>query len=267
MSNRTNETIRLYAEKLIAAHESGQPADVGLAELETLSRDEATSIQHEVARALSAPVAGWKVAALSDGDLVSAPIVRSRLLTSASRLGPALYGLGGVECEIAFQFARAPLSGRDGFGRDNIVEAVEGVCAAIEVVHSRWSTAFSTPRNAMVADLLSNGALIVGSLSRNWHEETFRSLGARLSVNGQTIRETRGGHPDGDLVGLMVLLANHLRKRGVMINAGDIVTTGSFTGFYTAKAGDEIVAEFDGFSPVSVKFENIEGRGEVYALR
>ncbi|TIR02432.1 MAG: hypothetical protein E5X37_34240 [Mesorhizobium sp.] len=255
MSNEVSEFSRALAQRLIAAHRGGQRVRADASTLEALSRAQALSIQHEVVSALSISIAGWKVAALPDGDLISAPIVRSRLLRNPAFISRATYGLGGVECEIAFRFAREPVPGRDGFAREHIIEAIDGACAAIEVVDSRWATTFSTPRNAMIADLLSNGALVVGTVNRNWRDVAFDTLRARLGINGSTICQSTGGHPDGDLIGLLAMLANDLRKRGLVLGPGQIVTTGSYTGFHTANPGDEIVTEFDGFTSVSVSFQ------------
>ncbi|RWF28777.1 fumarylacetoacetate hydrolase family protein [Mesorhizobium sp.] len=254
------------AQKLVAAHRSGRRVAADASTLETLTRAQALSIQREVVNALSVPVAGWKVAALPDGDLISAPIVESRLLQNPALIAPAIYGLGGVECEIAFRFAREPVPGRDGFAKEHIIEAIDGACAAIEVVNSRWATTLSTPRNAMIADLLSNGALVLGSVNRSWQDVAFDSLTALLRINGITICQRIGGHPDGDLIGLLVMFANDLHKRGLVLRPGEIVTTGSYTGFHTANPGDEIVAEFDSFTAVSVTFNSLENSGESYAL-
>ncbi|MER9274069.1 fumarylacetoacetate hydrolase family protein [Mesorhizobium sp. M0643] len=255
MSITSSEISRAVAQKLVAAYRGGQRVPADPSALGALSRVQALDIQREVVSALAVPIAGWKVAALPDGDLISAPILRNRLLPSPASICPAIYGLGGVECEIAFRIAREPIPGREGFAKKDIIEAVEGACSAIEVVDSRWATTFSTPRNAMIADLLSNGALVLGALNKNWRDVTFGSLGARLEINGRTVCQSTGGHPDGDLIGLLVNFANDLRKRGVVLRSGDVITTGSYTGFHTAKSGDEIIAEFDGFSSVSVTFE------------
>ncbi|RUV68420.1 hypothetical protein EOA78_26815 [Mesorhizobium sp. M5C.F.Cr.IN.023.01.1.1] len=255
MSNQACEFLSTLAQRLVVARRGGQRVRADASTLETLSRARALSIQHEVVSALSLPVAGWKVAALPDGDLISAPILRDRLFESPAIICPGVYGLGGVECEIAFCFAREPIPGSDGFAREHIVEAIEGACAAIEVVDSRWASSFSTPRNAMVADLLSNGALVVGPVNRSWQDVAFHTLMARLGINGNSICQSTGGHPDGDLIGLLVMLANDLAKRGLVLRPGEIVTTGSYTGFHTANPGDAIVAEFDGFTSASVIFQ------------
>ncbi|RWJ04423.1 MAG: hypothetical protein EOR25_22240 [Mesorhizobium sp.] len=266
MSEFASDLSHMLARKLIAAHRGGQRAPAQVKELEALSRAQALHIQGEVVSALS-PVAGWKAAALPDGDLVSAPILRHRLLQSPASLSPVMYGLGGVECEIAFRFARRPTPRKRGFEREDILDALDAACAAVEVVDSRWAVASPIPRNAMIADLLSNGALVVGSFNPHWRSVAFDVLAARLSINGTVRSETRGGHSDCDLIGLLVMLANDLLKRGIMLGAGEIVTTGSFTGFHTATSGDEIKAEFDGFPPVSVIFNSLESNGEANALR
>lgn len=257
MSNTASPISSALAQSLVAAHQGGQRVGADLSTLESLSRAQALSIQHEVVSRLSVPIAGWKVAALPDGDLISAPIVTSRLLHSPARISQTTYGLGGVECEIAFRFAKEPVPDKGGFARAQIIEAIDGACAAIEIVDSRWTTAFSTPRNAMIADLLSNGALVVGAVNKNWRDVAFNNLRAHLGINGTTVCQSTGGHPNSDLIGLLTMFANDLRERGLVLRPGEIVTTGSYTGFHTARSGDEIAAEFDGFSPVSVAFQQL----------
>ncbi|RWH78023.1 fumarylacetoacetate hydrolase family protein [Mesorhizobium sp.] len=257
MSNTATLTSSVLAQRLVAAHQGGHRVGVDLSTLEALSRAQALTIQDEVVSKLSVPVAGWKVASLPDGDLVSAPIVTSRLLHSPASISRTTYGLGGVECEIAFRFSREPVRGKGGFAREQIIEAIDGACAAIEIVDSRWTTAFSTPRNAMIADLLSNGALVVGAVNKNWRDIAFDTLRARLGINGTTVCQSTGGHSKGDLIGLLTMFANDLRERGLVLRPGEIVTTGSYTGLHTARSGDEIAAEFDGFSSVSVAFQQV----------
>ncbi|MBB6413789.1 2-keto-4-pentenoate hydratase [Mesorhizobium sangaii] len=266
MSDIASEFSKGLAQKLVAAHRSDYRVPADTSDLAALTRPQALSIQHDIVTALSS-IGGWKVAALPDGDLISAPLLKSRLFHSPALISPAVYGLGGVECEIAFHFARQPVPGRDGFVSEHIIEAIDGACAAVEIADSRWASKFSIPRNAMVADLLANGALICGPLNKNWRDKPLDTLQARLGINGETICQTTGGHPRGDLVGLLVLLANDLRTRGIALRPGEIVTTGSYTGFHTANPGDQIVAEFDGFAPVSVTFDKFENSGDIYALR
>ncbi|MER9076746.1 fumarylacetoacetate hydrolase family protein [Mesorhizobium sp. M0904] len=221
--------------------------------LQDVSRPAALEIQQRVILGLAAPVAAWKAAALPDGDLVSAPIVASRLFSSPCVLGANLYGRGGIECEIAFRFARAPIGGSS-VTRAGVIDALDGACAAIEVVTSRWGGPLPSSRNAMIADLLANGALVCGPLKANWASTSFASLDVSLRLNGTVMHRATGGHPDSDLVGLLVRFVSDLGNRKIEIQPGTVVTTGSFTGLITAKPGDVVSAEFEGFEPVSVTF-------------
>ncbi|WP_167549729.1 fumarylacetoacetate hydrolase family protein [Ensifer aridi] len=216
---------------------------------------------------LAVPVSGWKVAALPDGEVIFAPILESRLFKSPASLPPSVYGLGGVECEVAFRFAREPVSCNGKFSREDIVEVIEGALVAIEVVNSRWTSAFSTPRNAMIADLLSNGGLVVGPVNANWRDIPFDMLSAKLNVNGNTACQTEGGNPQKDLIGLLTSLANELINQGIVLAAGTIVTTGSYTGFATAKPGDHLRADIQFFEQASAIFEQFNTKRDTYALR
>ncbi|KUM28562.1 hypothetical protein AU467_34580 [Mesorhizobium loti] len=222
--------------------------------LNALSRGDALAIQTELAQALAPSRAAWKVARLDDGDLISAPIVGNRLFESPGRLSQDIYGLGGIECELAFRIGH-PLSATDKeWSRYNVLDAIDGVSVAVEICDSRWAVGFDTPRNAMLADLLANAALIVGPTETDWRSIAFEKINGRLIINGAIQREA-AGRAGADLVDLVVLLANDLRNRGHALKVGDFIATGSYTGFHKASPGDRIVAEFGGLKSVFVVLE------------
>lgn len=178
-----------------------------------------------------------------------------RLVQSPASLDPATYGAGGIEAEIAFRFAKEPIPGKDGFTREGITAAIEGIFPTIEVVTSRWTPALRSSRNAMIADLLSNGALVVGAVIRNWRNIALDTLQVELSINDTIVHRSSGGNPQKDLVSLLLMFANHLAQRGLSIKPGQIVTTGSYTGFLTAGPGNIISAKFNQVGAVSVQFQ------------
>ncbi|TIP18351.1 MAG: hypothetical protein E5X66_15125 [Mesorhizobium sp.] len=265
MSELASKLSDQLTHSLVTAHSTGGRVSAPLPDLEALTRVQALRMQSEVAK-LQPPIVGWKVAALADGDVISAPIVHRRFARSPAILTPAVYGHGGVECEIAFRFSRQPAAGASGISEAAVFDAIDGACAAIEVVDTRWDLPAPIPRNAMVADLLSNGALVVGSFKNDWQSVSFRDLSAQLTINGHTVSHTKGGHSDGNLISLLTMLANDLLTRGEHLKAGDVVTTGSFTGFHTARPGDVVQALFEGFASVSVTFSPLQDSGENNAL-
>ena len=70
---------------------------------------------------------------------------------------------------------------------------------------------------------------------------------------GSKLRKAKGAHSFGNPFRLLPWLANHSSKRGVGLRAGDIVTTGAWTGLEIAKAGDEVTARFPGIGEATVR--------------
>lgn len=244
-----------WVDKLSTARMTGSVAQIPAPELDLLERKQALGIQEEMLERLYARVAGWKVAILADGDVIAAPIIAERMFASPATLAASIYGLGGIECEIAFLMAKTPVPSRGRhFTGSDIASCIGGAMAAIEVLDSRLPAGLKSPRNAMVADFLGNGALVVGDVVENWQDRPFGDRNVTLSCNGDRMLERRGGHASGDLVGWIAALATHLSERGRVIDAGQIVTTGSHTGVEFGKAGDVLTCRFHDLPSVSVTF-------------
>jgi 2-keto-4-pentenoate hydratase len=252
----STDWVQNIADALVAARAAGVPAGLTPEVLERLDDETAIRVQHLTLERLRARVAGWKVAVLPDSHVIAAPIIHSLLLHSPAVLPRAVYGLGGIECEIAFLIGR-PLLERHGglLGRDEVADSIDGACAAVEVLNSRLPDGLSSPRSALLADLLSNGALVVGALLKPWSNIDFTKLAVEFAVNGKVAVSRRGGLRSGDPLGCVVALANHLARRGIPLLPGQYVTTGSYTGVYLASPGDEMVVSFEGFSELRLKFD------------
>jgi 2-keto-4-pentenoate hydratase len=232
------------------------PAALTLEVLERLDDEAGMRVQQLTLERLRARVAGWKVAVLPGSHVISAPIIDPLLLQSPAALPEAVHGLGGIECEIAFLVGR-PLPDRRGalLGRDEVAACMDSACAAVEVLNSRLPDGLSSPRSAMLADMLSNGALVVGAPLKTWSNIDLANIAVEFAVNGRVVVSRRGGLPLGDPLGGVVALANHLALRGTPLLAGQYVTTGSYTGVHLASPGDEMVVSFEGFPELRLKFD------------
>jgi len=62
--------------------------------------------------------------------------------------------------------------------------------------------------------------------------------------------EQKGGNPSVDPVLPLVWLANHLHGLGEHLRAGQVVTTGTYTGCIFVPPGQRVVAGFEGFGEV-----------------
>jgi 2-keto-4-pentenoate hydratase len=84
----------------------------------------------------------------------------------------------------------------------------------------------------------------------------FAELTVVMAADGVKRRELKGSNPAGtDLVRLLVWLANsEVARAAGGIAAGQVVTTGSWTGLLLQPPGTHVTARFAGFPVVEVRF-------------
>ena len=105
----------------------------------------------------------------------------------------------------------------------------------------------------LLADFIQTGAYIWGEPIADWQTLDFAAMQIIQTISdGVTV--ARVGNPAGDMIRLMVWLANTGAVWAGGIKAGQIVTCGSWTGKTQAPAGSEVVAAFSGAQPVWVRF-------------
>lgn len=215
-----------------------------------LSVGEALAIQDAVITKLGERVAGWKVATTKDGEIMRGAIVGSRLLQSPASLPAAEVPLLGMEGEIAFMFDRAlPPRGAD-YTAGEIRDAATAV-VGIEIVASRFLDYAGAPPLDRTADCMSNGAFVLGTFRPDWRRFDLSKLEAILRVNAEVVVRKTGGHVTGDPILPAIALVNALRKTSG-VDAGQIITTGTYTGLNFVKPGDRVAIEFAGFGTAEV---------------
>ena len=220
------------------------------------SDEDAYAVQQAVADAFgwfaAAPPRAWKVGAASRAALPNAAPLPSQHLVES----PAVFPAGAfdrmlIEGEIAFRL-RAPI---DGNGDASVIASIGAWLVTIEVVDPRYADWDAASPTQKLADQGLHGALVIGGGTVLPSAVDWTSLVARVRRNGEIVRETRGGHPLGNLLFLLRWLARHAAARGTPLRAGDVVTAGTWTGVLEAFAGEMIDIEFDGVGRASVRFE------------
>lgn len=239
------------ARLLIEARRSGRLAERFPPASRPASADEADAIQQSVARDLGERIAGWKVALSDQYGVLRGAILSSRLFPHPAEAPASLMPALGLEAEIAFR-CRSDIPARSAdYSRAEIEERVTAL-VGIEVVDSRFRDADSIPVIERAADCMSNGAFVVGPERSDWRNIDLSALPASLLVNGRPAVDRRiGGHAATDPIIPLIALANVLR-RATGLFAGQIVTTGTYTGITRCKAGDHVEAVFDGFGRASL---------------
>jgi 2-keto-4-pentenoate hydratase len=250
----TNQEIAACVEALIQARRDGGWIEELSAAPSSVA--EAHTIQDRVAAALGEAVGAFKINAPSGRALERGLIYARMIRPSPARIAPAETPHLGVKAEIAFRFIR-DLPARDKpYGRGEVVEAM-APSPAIEVVSSRFRDPLTRPPLEKLADNLINGALAPGT-ARDGDARMVepRSGAPRGDARGERRNVRRqGGHAAGDPAGFAVALVNAMRNAGG-VKAGQIVTTGSWTGLMFLKPGDRCSARFEGLSGAEVAFES-----------
>lgn len=247
-----SENIKKAAELLADARRQGKGREPLPAELQPSNIDEGHAIQDATVALLNETVGGWKVGLDKSGAMSRAPIFTGVMHDNNSKVDSRTVPLLGVEAEIAFRF-RKNLPARDtDYSREEIADAVEAF-PAIELLNSRYAEPGSRSQLEKLADCIIQGGIVCGTARPDWKTIDFSQLNVVLTVDGKEIANRTGSHPTGDPVLPMVALVNELRtKKGV--RAGQIMTTGTWTGVNYVTPSSVVVVAFKGFEPVTVRF-------------
>jgi len=220
------------------------------------SDGEAYAVQQAVAAVFgwftASPPPAWKVGAARRDALPSAaPLPAQGVVRSPATFATGAFNRILIEGEIAFRL-RAPIDSSD---EASVAAAVGEWLVTIEVVDPRYADMDAASATQKLADQGLHGALVLGSGAPFPGVVDWASLVARVRRNGEVVRETRGGHPLGNMLFLLPWLAQHAAAHGTPLRAGDVVTAGTWTGVYEAFPGETIDVEFDGVGRASARFD------------
>ncbi|MDQ8728731.1 hypothetical protein [Bradyrhizobium sp. LHD-71] len=252
----TND-INAAAKLLADARLTGVKRDPLPAALQPKTIEDGHAIQDATMALLNEAIGGWKVGLDKEGTMSRAPILKSVIQESPGRVRASGEHLRGIEAEIAFRFLKdLPPRGSD-YSRQEVEDAVEAF-PAIELLNSRYAE--PGPRSTLekLADCIIQGGFVCGKPRADWKSVDFAKLEVVLTVDGAEIATGTGTHPVGDPVAPAVALVNALRTTSG-VKAGQIMTTGTWTGINYAGSDSLAVANFDGFEPVLTQFESSQG--------
>lgn len=186
----------------------------------------------------------WKVSAPRAGeDPLASPVPPGGVHRSPSRIVPGPCAVLGIEAEIAFRFVEAPHPAR--VDRESLCAIAEAL-VLIELCATRLAHFDSAPALCRLADFQSHEAFVVGGGVRDWRVVDFNQLEVTLRVDGNVVAKARGSHPTGDLPAMLAWAVGHCARRAMPLAAGDVVTTGSWTGMTKLAPGSEAIAAFAG---------------------
>lgn len=256
MTASDTENTGRVAQALLSARREGRCADAEPFAAALEHADQAYAVQAIVARSLGWQEAGagyWKSGGASrEATLTHARLPLAGVWTSPAHAGDWPFTWRGIEAEIALRLGQgvdaAQAASLDYAGAAALVDAM---AVSIEVVDSRWRQYVAAPALLKLADLQAHGALVLGA----WQDYAARDWATqrcRVRIGAETI-ERRGTHALGDPAYGLVAWLRHATREGRPVEAGTVVTTGTWVGILDASAGDLVTAEFDGIGHASVQ--------------
>ena len=231
---------------LVDAHRGRKPAET--ADIALKSEDDAYRIQDAVYARLwaGARPAAWKAGGPSDKvEPTASPIPPERVQRSPATVAASSLNMLGVEAEVAYKLAKDLPPRAKPYKEKEIIAAVGEVIVAIEICDTRLADFKGSSGLWKLADFQTNGGLVTGSGTAEWQKIDFTKQAVEFRIGGRT-STAKGAHSFGNPFRLLPWLVAHCAKRGMGLHAGDVITTGAWTGLEIAQPGDEVVAKFPG---------------------
>jgi 2-keto-4-pentenoate hydratase len=182
-------------------------------------------------------IAGYKVGAttrvMQDILEVTEPafgrVMTANVLESGSAVTRGADVITGLECEIAFRLSKdISVSGAQ-VTRSDVMDCVEAVIPTIEIVQNRYGDYLSRGLGTLVADDFFHKACVLGTPVAYQPDMKLEEIVGRIIVNGDTLHTGSGAEVLGHPLEALVWLANALAVQGGMLEAGQIVSSGSIT--------------------------------------
>lgn len=243
--------------------QTGQTLVNGLPEhLRPVTRQDGYAIQALLERRSAAPLFGWKIAATSQAGQAHIRVDRpmcGRLLAERvfEECTPVPFGSNSMrvaEAEFAFRMGQS-LEPRDTlYAIPEVMDAVATLHPAIEIPDSRYQDFVSVGAAQLIADNACAHYFVLGAAA----PESWRCLDlAGHEVRARTATVERSGSGAavlGDPRAALAWLANELSGLGIVLAAGQVVTTGTCTIPLPISPGDEVVSDMGMLGRVATRF-------------
>jgi len=225
--------------------------------------DEAYAVQDGLAARAGLTLAGYKIGATNAQVQarfgVDAPfsgrLFRDYVHGSPLTVPADTVNFYAIEAEFDFVMGEALPPRAAPYTRDEVVAATASVHPAIEVPDSRYADWLSMKAEDLIGDNAIGCLLCLGPAAAGGLAHDLAGQQVIVRVNGEMVSEGAGANVLGDPWTVVVWLANHLRARGLALEAGHVVTTGSAADVVQCRPGDTVTAEFGPIGRAEVHFE------------
>ncbi len=209
------------------------------------TESDAYAIQQLVTAGSNERIAGWKIGATSafaqeflgcEGPF-SGPVFGRDIYESGASIEAAALLNPMMEPEIAVMLG-AKIADDGKATAASVRSAVSDVRPSIELVGGCFPDISTCGYRTVIADRGANLGMVLGESVVGWRDIDLQSVPVSLVKNDVVVGSGVGADALGGAMHALAWLANHLAKRGLSLNVGDIITTGTIGGVAHLQAGD-----------------------------
>ncbi|MCB0120708.1 MAG: 2-oxopent-4-enoate hydratase [Caldilineaceae bacterium] len=156
-----------------------------------------------------------------------------------------------AEAEVAFMLKRDLVG--PGITAADVLRATDCVMPCFEIVDSRikdWKIKIQDT----VADNASCGVLTLGGQRKDPRKIDLTLAGMVVEKNGEVISTSTGAAVQGSPINAVAWLANTLGRLGIVLQAGEVILSGSQSPLIPVQAGDNLVCYVGGLGSTAVRF-------------
>jgi 2-keto-4-pentenoate hydratase len=247
----SSEAARAASDLLHAAWREGTVLPALPPECRPATRAEGYAVQALLERPGAAPLSGWKIAATSAAGQahigVDAPLagrlLAERVLPSGAELPLGANRMQVAEVEFAFRMA-VDLSPRPApYSVGEVMAAVATLHPAIEIPDSRYEDFVRIGAPQLIADNACAHWFVLGpAASAAWRDLDLAAHAVLGEATGAAPAHGKGANALGGPCVALAWLVNELSGLGIVLHAGQVVTTGTCVTPMPIAAGMEVRA-------------------------
>ena len=258
MIGRVNRAARAILE----ARRTGALLDTLAPNDQPGSLEEGYTIQQLVTAEWPDKIAGWKVGATSKEvqallgipEPAYGPVFKNDVFQSPAAISGRRFPHRLLESEFAFKFGKSIPSRPKPYTRDEIIDAVDALLPAFEIISPRFTSFTGHPASDVIADFCANGGAVLGKLCSDWRNIDLSSHVVSLSIDGAERQRGTGAIVLDSPLNVLDWFVNRLSQDGGEIQAGQFVMTGTTTGLHVLDPSHIAKADFGLLGAVELVF-------------
>lgn len=225
--------------------------------------DEATLMQDAAADRIGQRCVGWKLGLTNTHAQTTLGFPHpftGRLFADMVQRSPARFSMAQfvqplMETEIAFRMGSGLPPRNSAYEEEEVLAAVETALVGVEIADSRTSGTWPFPIPVLAADNGATGGFVVGPDIPDWRKRALEAIPATLEFDGTQVSGPVAEAARTLPIPVLVWGINALSRRGIGVQAGDIIATGSTCVPRTFNSPVTAVARFEGLGEIHIVVE------------